>query len=126
MGRISLKEYKDLCYKKITLDEYKKICWDYGRKLEENGWKVCPIEGGCLSPDISTIYIYNRSPYEGELLNFIPNTEDEYKKICEEFIKTGEFIDQDNIWYEMALKDLLEQEKKLKEEKNQELDDFEK
>lgn len=111
MGRICLKERREYYNHRMSSKEYEKICWDYGKKLEEAGWKECPIEGGCLSPDISTIYIYNRSPYEGELINFIRNTEEEYKKICEEFISKGDFIDEDDIWKEMKSQELEEIER---------------
>ena len=87
-----LKERRELYNHSMTLEEYRKICRNYGEKLESEGWKLSVIEGGCISPDMSTIYIYFRDPYEGELLNFIPNTEEQYEKICKEFINKKDFI----------------------------------
>lgn len=102
MGRVCLKEYKDLCNNKITLEEYEKISIAYIEKVKKQGWRDVPIEGGYVSPDNSTIYIYSRSPYYGQLLNYYrPNSEEDYRRICAEFISRGDFIDQDDIWKEM-------------------------
>lgn len=98
-----LKERKEYYKRNISLDTYYAICREYGKKLESEGWTLSVIEGGCISPDNSTIYIYFRGSYEGELLNLIPNTEKEYEKICNEFIAKGDFIDEEEIWKEMAL-----------------------
>lgn len=116
MGRICLKEYKDLCYKKITIEEYEKISWNYIEKVKKQGWRDVPIEGGYVSPDNSTIYIYNRSPYYGQLLNYYrPNSDEDYKKICNEFIASGDFIDQDDIWKEMEANALNNSKEKQEE-----------
>ena len=90
---VILKEYKDLVDKKITLNEFEKIAKNYGKKLEKKGWKLIPIEGGCCSPDFSTIYIYFRYPYHGQLLRFW--RDESYDTICDEFLKTGDFIEED-------------------------------
>lgn len=98
--RVVLKEKQKLIDNKVSLQEYRKFCRDYGKKLESEGWTVCPIEGGCLSPDLSTIYIYHRDPYEGQLLNFLRDTEEDYKRICNDFIKSGDFINEEELWLE--------------------------
>ena len=111
-----LKERRELYNHRMTLEEYRKICRTYGEKLEKDGWILSVIEGGCISPDRSTIYIYFRDPYEGELLNFIPNTEKQYEKICKEFMDKKDFIDENHIWKEMNCKyDMEEIEKKINE-----------
>lgn len=111
MGRVCLKQFRDFCFDKITLEEYERICWDYIDKIKKLGWRDVPIEGGYVSPDNSTIYIYNRSPYYGELLNYYRrDSEMDYKKICDEFIASGDFIDKDDIWKEMSINDLQEKE----------------
>lgn len=119
-----LKERRELYNHRMTLEEYRKICRNYGEKLESEGWKLSVIEGGCISPDMSTIYIYFRDPYEGELLNFIPNTEEQYEKICKEFINKKDFIDEDDIWKEMNFKynmEEIEKKQKAKIEYNKKL-----
>lgn len=108
--RIFLKERLELYKDKLTLEEYKKICWDYGRKLGEKGWTRCMIEGGYISPDNSTIYIYNRSPYEGQLLNFIPNTKKQYEEICNQFRESNDFM------YESELMKEIKQYREYEEE----------
>ena len=55
-----LKERRELYNHRMTLEEYRKICRTYGEKLEKDGWILSVIEGGCISPDRSTIYIYFR------------------------------------------------------------------
>ena len=119
-----LKERRELYNHSMTLEEYRKICRNYGEKLESEGWILSVIEGGCISPDMSTIYIYFRDPYEGELLNFIPNTEEQYEKICKEFINKKDFIDEDDIWKEMNFKynmEEIEKKQKAKIEYNKKL-----
>ena len=119
-----LKERRELYNHRMTLEEYRKICRTYGEKLEKDGWILSVIEGGCISPDRSTIYIYFRDPYEGELLNFIPNTEKQYEKICKEFMDKKDFIDEDDIWKEMNFKynmEEIEKKQKAKIEYNKKL-----
>jgi hypothetical protein len=94
--RVWLKARKDLYTNKITLKEYKELCWKYGEELESKGWKVVPIEGGCISPDNSTIYCYFRDEHIGELIKFIPNKEKEFQIICNDFVK-NDFIYENEI-----------------------------
>lgn len=91
-NKVVLKEYQDLIDRKIEYKEYEKIAWEYSKKMEKQGWINLPIEGGYMSPDCSTLYIYNRSPYYGELLQFSKNSEKEYKKICDDLVNSGDFI----------------------------------
>jgi len=83
--RVILKEHKE------TFDE--KVLHKYGRKLEQKGWVITPIEGGYLSPDCSTIFIVGRSPYFGQLIQYSANKETEYNNIAQELITVGDFIE---------------------------------
>lgn len=99
-----LKEFKDLIDKKISLEEYNRICYNFANELEKNGWENYIFEGGVCSPDKSTFFIYNRSPYFGRLLDsgnlgiFFKNHEERnkaYKKVCKELLHTKNFIEME-------------------------------
>lgn len=57
--------------------------FDYGEELEKQGWINDMMEGGYISPDLSTIFYYNRIPYKGQLIQFRPNIKDKFDKIVE-------------------------------------------
>lgn len=104
MKIIVLKEFKDLVNDKITLKEYIKICWNYADKLEKSGWENIVIEGGVCSPDKSTLFIYNRNPYEGRLLDsgylayFFKSHQERdvaFKKVCKELLASEDFIEME-------------------------------
>lgn len=78
--------------KKFYESPKKEILWDYGKQLGEKGWIHCILEGGYLSPDESTLFIYNRSPYYGQLLQYAADTQSEYQDMVEQMVSTGEFI----------------------------------
>ena len=80
-----LKKYKD------TRDE--KALYRYGESLSQKGWILIPIEGGYLSPDVSTLFIVARSPYNGQLLQFYENKEMEYNALVDELVKSGDFVE---------------------------------
>ncbi len=82
--RVILKEYKN------TLDE--EILCKYGLALKQQGWVLVSIEGGYSSPDCSTIFITNRSPYHGQLLQYSVNKDIEYNKIVQGFLALGDFV----------------------------------
>lgn len=84
LERVILKNYIN------TLDE--EILCKYGLTLEQQGWILVPMEGGYLSPDYSTIFITNRSPYHGQLIQYTANKEIEYNKIAHGFLAQGDFI----------------------------------
>lgn len=68
------------------------LIYDYALKLEqEYGWKNSIMQGGIISPDGSTIFYYDRSPYNGELEQFSKDREN-YEKIINEMIHKGDFI----------------------------------
>ena len=58
--RVILKSYR------LTRDE--KTLFDYVEMLKAQGWQYNISEGGCVSPDRSTIFIDFRDPYYGQLL----------------------------------------------------------
>lgn len=60
-------------------------------KLINKGWEDIIYEGGVVSPDKSTLFIYNRSPYNGQLIQYKANVENKYNEICNSFIKRGDF-----------------------------------
>lgn len=114
-NKIILKERLDLL-RNITsesLDKYYDICFKYGEKLLNKGWLDSRgYEGGVISPDFSSIYITNRSPYEGELLQFSQHKEAEYLKLKEELLKTGDFMYEKDINKELGYIEPTEEEKK--------------
>lgn len=59
------------------------IAVQYGMKLEQEGWINDMMEGGYISPDLSTIFYYSRFPYVGQLIQFRANREDQYKSMVE-------------------------------------------
>lgn len=95
---IILKSYKKLIIEKIMEKQeidtksYNEEIKKYRDKFLKDGWIDIPIEGGLLSPDGSTLFIYNRSPYEGQLLQYEYESNEEYNKICLKFLNNGEFI----------------------------------
>ena len=64
----------------------------YGRLLQQKGWTFIMMEGGYLSPDGSTMFIVNRSPYHGQLLQAAANVEKEYLSISNELMESGDFV----------------------------------
>jgi|GEM_PF-2895135 len=84
LERVILNDYKN------TLEE--EILSKYGLKLKQQGWVLASKEGGYLSPDCSTIFITNRSPYHGQLLQYSANKKTEYDNIVQEFVALGDFI----------------------------------
>lgn len=72
-----------------------RILMEYAWGLEALGWHNIMIEGGVVSPDNSTIFIYARSPYNGEIRQFSTNYEG-FKKIRKEFLNKGDFITYNN------------------------------
>lgn len=79
---------------KKTYQEISDILYDYGKQLEEKeGWIEDAIEGGFVSPDMSTIYYYSRFPYNGQLVQFrgTSNAREQFenikKKLSKDFIE---------------------------------------
>lgn len=68
-----------------------KMAMEYTNTLDEEGWINSLLEGGCISPDFSTIFYYGRSPYEGQLTQFNKDTEG-YNKILNRLIEKGDFV----------------------------------
>ena len=78
-----------------NFEEALKIVYDYERKLCEKGWHDNPVDGGCVSPDLSAIFYTVRSPYEGQVLQWTGGKDEEYRNIVKKFIDSGEFIEVD-------------------------------
>lgn len=68
-----------------------KMAMEYTNTLDEEGWINSILEGGYISPDLSTIFYYGRSPYEGQLIQFNKDTEG-YNKILNRLIEKGDFV----------------------------------
>ena len=64
----------------------------YGRLLQQKGWIFLMMEGGYLSPDGSTMFIVNRSPYHGQLLQAAADRETEYLLISTTLKESGDFV----------------------------------
>jgi len=85
--KVILKRFKDDgCKNKITLVEY-------GNSLEKKGWLFRAGEGGFISPDYSTIFVYNRNGCYGQLLQHAQDKETEYNACVNDFINSGEFVE---------------------------------
>ena len=69
-----------------------KILMGYCKRLEEQGWTPNIMEGGYFSPDGSTIFITNRDPYYGELLQAARLKQAEYIALAEKLIEAGDFV----------------------------------
>ncbi|WP_147325824.1 hypothetical protein [Lacrimispora amygdalina] len=69
------------------------VLFEYGRLLEQQGWKCIPIEGGYLSPDGSTIFICMRTPYEGQLLQYSSGGEESYLSQVKAMVESGDFTE---------------------------------
>lgn len=74
MKRVVLKKCKENNYSSD-------IAVGYGLKLEKEGWINDLMEGGYISPDMSTIFYYSRFPYIGQLIQFRANREEDYNNI---------------------------------------------
>lgn len=58
----------------------------FGKFLEKKGWIDDMMEAGYVSPDLSTIFYYGRSPYFGQLAQFSAGAKanEKYMKIQKE------------------------------------------
>lgn len=65
-----LKKYYERLKENKNYSEAKTELFKYGEHLQEEGWIDDIIEAGFISPDLSTIFYYGRSPYEGQLVQF--------------------------------------------------------
>lgn len=83
--RVILKSYR------LTRDE--KTLFDYVEMLKAQGWQYNISEGGCVSPDRSTIFIDFRDPYYGQLLCRSGEKKCEYENTVKEFIALGDFVE---------------------------------
>ena len=82
---------KDYCDKQTYAINYDRL-FAYGQALvDKQGWIMNYIEGGCISPDFSTIFIFNRDPYWGELMQFSPKMELEFSIVVDALMETGDF-----------------------------------
>jgi len=81
-----LKKYKD------DKNKNQMLLVDFGKALSKKGWHCNLVEGGYISPDFSAIFIFSRSPYNGQLLQYTANKEDEFKSCVNGFINSGEFV----------------------------------
>lgn len=59
----------------------------YCEYLEKEGWIDDIMEAGYASPDLSTIFYYGRSPYEGQLIQLMANKREAFEKTVEKLKK---------------------------------------
>lgn len=71
-------------YSTHNLTDYNKCIEDFGNYLKEQGWIEDIMEGGIISPNLSTIYYTSREPYIGQLLQFSPNKKQQYENTLKE------------------------------------------
>lgn len=79
---VILKEFRNNIFKQ-NYSKAENSLFEYGKELESKGWINDMMEGGYISPDLSTIFYYNRIPYKGQLIQFRPNSKDKYNQIVE-------------------------------------------
>lgn len=96
---IYLKKFWELYQEKLDVEtsekryeQGRKMVMDYQRKLEKEGWTLLHIEGGCVSPDWSTIFYSFRNPYVGQLWPWMDNPGEEYQALVKRMIESGDFI----------------------------------
>lgn len=82
-----LKDYVEAA--RNNIENKSKILYDYGLKLKEMGWIENMMEGCFISPDFSTCFVYNRSPYYGEL--------QQYNRDNEAYLKIKSQLEKDFI-----------------------------
>ena len=83
---------------KVILKSYKEnrnkgALYNYCTLLEQKGWRDYILEGGYVSPDWSTIFVYGRAPYEGQLMQYSEDREDEFLAIVQELLAAGVFVE---------------------------------
>lgn len=83
---IILKNYNNKL-NKGSWKEAKQELDTYGEYLEGEGWINDWTEAGYVSPDLSTIFYYGRSPYEGQLIQFRANRREDFENIVEKLKK---------------------------------------
>lgn len=83
--RVILKSYR------LTLD--KQELYAYVEKLKAQGWQYNISEGGCISPDRSTIFVDFRDPYYGQLMCRSGAKQNEYENIVNMFMESGDFVE---------------------------------
>lgn len=59
----------------------------YCEYLEGEGWIDDIMEAGYASPDLSTIFYYGRSPYEGQLIQLRANRKEDFEKVVKSLEK---------------------------------------
>ena len=100
MGKVYLKDYYDLLMTRneIEIGKYaelskslQEVAFDYEKRLVKQGWIDAPIEGGVISPNYAAIFVSNRDPYKGQLLQYRPNDE-KYNAVLQELLKSGDFV----------------------------------
>lgn len=75
------------------ITEATKILNKYRTLLEQRGWILNPYEGAMMSPDCSTLFVFSREPYNGQLLLFNTDKKEQYIGLVNDYIKSGEFIE---------------------------------
>ena len=79
-----MRYYDEKYHKNLIIGNFEKlrnIAIEKAKELIDYGWIDMFLEGGVVSPDLSTIFIYGRSPYNGQYLQFRPELKTEFKKI---------------------------------------------
>lgn len=91
MSRLIIKEYRDYKEGKLSFKQYLEMVENIGKELEKHHWIYSMIEGGYISPDFSSIYIDDRSPYYGQLLLYRRDAYKDYEEICNKLLESGKF-----------------------------------
>jgi hypothetical protein len=82
---VYMTKYYDVNYhnamKRYDSEKAKTIIENKREELIAYGWFDYLMEGGVVSPDLSTIFIYSRAPYHGQYLQFRQELKKEFLKI---------------------------------------------
>lgn len=79
--------------KSYRLTHDNKELYAYADKLKAQGWQYNISEGGCISPDRSTIFVDFRDPYYGQLMCRSDAKQSEYENIVKMFMESGDFVE---------------------------------
>lgn len=88
-----LGEYMRVILKSYRLTRDKQELCAYVEKLKVQGWQYNISEGGCISPDRSTIFVDFRDPYYGQLMCCSGDKKNEYENTVNMFLESGDFVE---------------------------------
>lgn len=80
-----LRKALDIVGKENSLKLLKDLAFEFGKKLKDMGWTEYVMGGEYYSPDCSTVFFYNRSPYYCQFTQGKQDAEKEFNDIIKSF-----------------------------------------